>query len=82
MYDADTGFPGLIIDGTACSPRGGESLSPSESYEDMVAGANRTRIAIGDSFIQIAARRVVLLERGSNSERQPPKVVKLSAVLG
>ena len=37
MYDAEIGFPGLTIDGTACSCGEGDPLSVSESYEDMVA---------------------------------------------
>jgi len=39
VYDAEMGFPGLVIDGTACVGGGGEPLSLSELYEDMVAGA-------------------------------------------
>ena len=37
MYDAEMGFPGLIIDGTECSGGEGEPLPLSESYEDMVS---------------------------------------------
>ena len=37
MYDAEMGFPGLIIDGTACAGGGGDPLSLSESYEDIMA---------------------------------------------
>lgn len=37
VYDAEMGFPGLIIDGTACVGVDGP-LSSSESYEDMVVG--------------------------------------------
>ena len=40
MYDAETGFPGLIIDGTACAGGGGDPLLLSESYEDIVAGVS------------------------------------------
>lgn len=40
MYDAEMGFPGLIIDGTACAGGGGDPLSRSESHEDMVAGVS------------------------------------------
>lgn len=38
MYDAEMGFPGLIIDGTACVGGEGEPPSLSESNEDMVVG--------------------------------------------
>ena len=37
MYDTEIGFPGLIIDGTACSRGEGELLSVSELYDDIVA---------------------------------------------
>ena len=39
MYDTEIGFPGFIIDGTACSGGEGEPLPLSELYEDMVAEA-------------------------------------------
>ena len=49
MYDAEVGFPGLTIDGTACSCNGVEPLPPSESYEDMVAGQWKVLSTIEDS---------------------------------
>ena len=52
VYDAEIGFPGLIIDGTECSGGEGEPLPLSESYEDMVAEAGGQGIpdAIGTSI--------------------------------
>ena len=43
MYDVEMGFPGSIIDGTACAGGGGEPPSLSELYEDMVAGVEGDR---------------------------------------
>lgn len=40
VYDAEMGFPGLIIDGTACAGGDGDPLSLSESYEDMMDGVS------------------------------------------
>jgi len=54
VYDAEMGFPGLIIDGTACVGVDGP-LSSSESYEDMVVGEQNAIRRSGD----LIARRVL-----------------------
>jgi len=65
VYDAETGFPGLTIEGTACVGGGGDPLPLSESYEDIMGErAGRRQNAIED-LVRIDQRRLTrpVLER-------------------
>jgi len=69
VYDAEMGFPGLIIDGTACADGGGEPLSLSESNEDMGVGvspeARRERGLQVDQNLNASDTRARMSSNGS-----------------